>query len=274
MLKQPVIPEHVRNNVSLAGRFKLALTDALCECMSEHSWRRFAIIHDLADRITNRNRFLRSLSFGDSDYPEHVLSLVQHLYDERPEALTELFDQDSVQDWFRENEEGLLDQWRSDPSALATILTHGLSQVESVGNVIDLKNYTDRIRSALPGDPQQAIGATKDMLEAAMRSILHRRGEQNVDRFDFSSLTTRCFTELGLVAGTSPSTQSERCIRKIASSARAMLEAANELRNLAGTGHGRVVGEEVLISVADANLVASSGLMLVAWLLHHEASSS
>lgn len=42
---------------------------------------------------------------------------------------------------------------------------------------------------------------------------------------------------------------------------------ANELRNLAGTGHGHVVGTEEDLSAEDASLVASSGLILAAWLL-------
>jgi hypothetical protein len=46
-----------------------------------------------------------------------------------------------------------------------------------------------------------------------------------------------------------------------------MIETANELRNLAGTGHGRVVGEEVEIRASDASLVASNGLVLAAWLI-------
>lgn len=46
-----------------------------------------------------------------------------------------------------------------------------------------------------------------------------------------------------------------------------MIETANELRNLAGTGHGRVVGEVEDITADDASMVASSGYVLTAWLL-------
>ena len=52
-----------------------------------------------------------------------------------------------------------------------------------------------------------------------------------------------------------------------------MIETANELRNRAGTGHGRVVGKEPIITAADAGLVASAGLILAAWLLHHDADA-
>ncbi len=77
----------------------------------------------------------------------------------------------------------------------------------------------------------------------------------------------RCFSELGLTASSAPSTQGERYLRKIVSSAKTMIETANELRNLAGTGHGRVVGEVEDITADDASMVASSGYVLTAWLL-------
>ena len=56
----------------------------------------------------------------------------------------------------------------------------------------------------------------------------------------------------------------ERHWRKIASSAQRMIETANELRNRAGTGHVRVVGEEPVVTGADASLVESAGLILAA----------
>ena len=50
-----------------------------------------------------------------------------------------------------------------------------------------------------------------------------------------------------------------------------MILSANELRNLAGTGHGRVAAKEPVVTVADASLVGSAGLILAAWLLRHDA---
>ena len=52
-----------------------------------------------------------------------------------------------------------------------------------------------------------------------------------------------------------------------------MIETANELGNRAGTGHGRVVGNEPVVTAADASLVASAGLILAAWLLRHHADA-
>ena len=158
---------------------------------------------------------------------------------------------------------------QTDPLVVA--VSHGFEELDAVRQVssINLTRYTDRIRKALPNDPSEVIGATKDMLEATMKTILHGRGDEETDNIGFSELTTRCLSELGLRGTSRPATEGERHSRKIASSAQRMIETANELRNLAGTGHGRVIGEEPVITGVDANLVASTGLILAAWLLRH-----
>ena len=162
---------------------------------------------------------------------------------------------------------------RSDP--LLTAIARGFEDLDQVKQVssIDLRQHSDRIREALPKDPYQAIGATKDMLEATMKTILDRRGNDGMDRLNFPELTTRCLRELGLSGDSRPGTEGERLVRKIASSAQRMIMTANELRNRAGTGHGRVAGKEPIVTAADATLVASTGLILAAWLLRHEADA-
>ena len=147
-----------------------------------------------------------------------------------------------------------------------------LHQVKQISS-IDLQLHSDRIRNALSNDPYQAIGATKDMLEATMKTILDRRGIGGTDKLNFSELTTRCFRELRLSGDSCPVTKEEGHVRRIASVARRMIEAANKLRNDAGTGHGRVVGKEPIVAVSDATFVASAGFILAAWLLHHDADA-
>ena len=102
----------------------------------------------------------------------------------------------------------------ADPLLVAVL--RGFEDLDAVKQVssIDLTRYTDRIRNALPNDPYQAIGATKDMLEATMKTILHRRGhEETYD--DFPTLTKRCLSELGLLGTSEPATEGERHSGKI-----------------------------------------------------------
>ena len=158
---------------------------------------------------------------------------------------------------------------KTDPLVLA--ITHGFDELDAVKEVIDLTSYVNRIRNALPNDPSHVIGTTKEMLEATMKTILRRRGIEEKGNINFPNLLTRCLAEMRLTGTSSPKTEIERYQRKIISSAQKMIEAANDLRNHAGTGHGRVIGENPVISAEDANLVASTGLILAAWLLRHES---
>ena len=162
---------------------------------------------------------------------------------------------------------------QADP--LVAAVSRGFEELDAVKQVtsIDLTQYMQRIRDALSNDPYQVIGSTKDMLEATMKTILHRRGHEETDNIKFPELTNRCLHELHLKGTTSPGTEGERHLRKIASSAQRMIETVNELRKFAGTGHGRVVGKEPEISKADASLVASTGLILAAWMLRHDGET-
>lgn len=272
-MAQRTIPDAFLEDEALAGRFKVGLGEALVARMDESEWKKFAVLHGLVPQITEHDRFLRSMRWDDPDHGGHVLDLVEYLFDRKPDALMALFERPAVQRWFKSNASDLLEVLEDNPDPLIEAITHSLAETAAVRDIIDLSQYTRRIQAALPGDPYQAIGATKDMLEATMRTILHRRGHADVHKHDFPALTTHCFTELGLIANAAPATKGERHLRKIASSAKTMIETANEFRNLAGTGHGHVVGEEEVVTAADASLVASSGLVLASWLLRKAEDS-
>ncbi|MBL4795963.1 MAG: abortive infection family protein [Oleispira sp.] len=273
MAKLVAVPDHIQDDPDLYGRFKISISEALSSSMDESDWKKFAIRYGLTSHITDHPRFLRSLSWGDPDYDGHVLDLVEHLSDRNMPALLDLFERSAVQRALRKIDDELLDIWNNKADPLVTALSHSLDEVNAVKDVVDLRQYIKRIEGSLPSDPHQAIGATKELLEATMRTILDKRGVENVHKYDFPKLTNTCFAELGLTQTNPPTNKSDGHIRKISSNAKKMIETANELRNLAGTGHGHVVGKEEHLSSDDASLVASSGLILAAWLLRHAESS-
>ena len=156
---------------------------------------------------------------------------------------------------------------RDDPVIVA--ISHSIEQMDGVKDLIDLREYMDRIRAAMPGDPPQIIGATKDMLEATMKTILSRHGHEVSTSVRFEALLNECLSVMGL-RGTSPPSDTEKFHRTVASCAQKMIIEANKLRNRVGTGHGRVIGENAAITNEDASLVASTGMILCAWLLRHE----
>lgn len=152
-------------------------------------------------------------------------------------------------------------QW--DPMAVA--LNQGLEGADEIRNYVDLREHKERIMAALMVDPRLVIGATKDMLESVMKMILRRRGQKIEANIAFSALINTCWSELKFDTHRVPSDEVEAQLRKISSQARRMIEAANELRNFAGTGHGRDV--EHPLSTDDARMIASIGFVLAGWLV-------
>lgn len=159
---------------------------------------------------------------------------------------------------------------RADP--LHAAVSHGFEELDAVrqDSAVDLTLHNNRIRDALSKDPYLAIGATKDMLEAVMKTILQRQGRDQLDRYSFSKLIGLCFEELRLAGKSPPKSEVEKHSRRIASCAKKMIETTNQFRNKAGTGHGRAMGDELAVTPADASLIASTGLILAAWLLRHD----
>ena len=162
------------------------------------------------------------------------------------------------------------------PDPLVAAIAHSVEDFDVVKEVIDLEEYSTRIKNALPGDPKLAIGTAKEMLEATMKTILESRGMEKkmLDNFNFPDLADRCFSELGLTSKSPQATESEKYLRIMSSSAKEMIIAGNKLRNRAGTGHGRVVGGEPIVTEADASLVASIGFILTAWLARHHSEKT
>lgn len=163
---------------------------------------------------------------------------------------------------------------QSQSNPVSAVLTLGLEELESISVQIDLTSYKERIMGSILRDPRQAIGATKDMLESTMKTILHRRGKEVSENIKFPKLIEECWTELKLRSDHEPPTKSERLLGKIANNAKQIILSANELRNHAGTGHGQAEGHEPPITSEDASMVVSMGFFLVAWLLRIEIKQS
>ncbi len=93
-------------------------------------------------------------------------------------------------------------QTQRDPMFIA--LTDGLKELDAVSDSLDVGQYRSRIMTALTSDPRQAVGATKDLLEAVMKTILHRRGCGFRKNVKFNNLINTCWSELNLDSQNEP----------------------------------------------------------------------
>lgn len=222
--------------------------------------------HGLEDEIIEEGHLLRAAQWQNPEYVGLAIQFADYIFHRNPHLFLELAKRRDIESWLSMNASDLLDEWEGVEDPMLSALAHAVGELDEADG-IDLESYRTRIERALPDDPAQAVGATKDMLEAAMRTILEQRDVADPEDLDFPTLTTRCFHELGLASSSKPATDEERLVLKIASGAKNMILAANELRNTAGTGHGRATSRRSSLTSEDARFVAASGFVLTAWLL-------
>jgi hypothetical protein len=128
-----------------------------------------------------------------------------------------------------------------------------MSDAQTRAITVPLKTLVTSLDSEHGGS---AIGAAKDLLEAACKLTIEHAGATAPPRAPLPALFAHAIEArpLGDAAG-----------RKVARSLAATVQALAELRNEAGSGHGRV--EAPVVPVGAARLAASAGVAVAAFLL-------
>lgn len=203
----------------------------------------------MSDKINGHARLLRSLSFGDDDYSEHVYALVPSILGEsrRPRGLVPLDDQFlnlakvvnflRLDDWLQEKDPELraemIGQHRAFPDALA-------QETVSIFNIDEMARQLHRMQNDYVDDPEALIGECKDFIESACKTILGITGPGSSTRIELPKLVHRTLEALGLDAKAVDGDSVEaKAAKKFLGSVGQILEGVGELRNARGTGHGR-----------------------------------
>ncbi|MFJ2352684.1 abortive infection family protein [Glutamicibacter sp. NPDC087673] len=153
------------------------------------------------------------------------------------------------------------DQQRVD--TLRSALTHsgwGLTtdgRLEQLGKIdfetggrAALDEQLNRLRRNVD-DPAAVLGGAKELLEAIAKFVLEEGGLPLDPRVPFPGLIEISFERLGLLpAVVNNSVEGSKQIHDIYRSAKKIIIAVNELRNLQGTGHGRTLPTGVTVEAA------------------------
>lgn len=153
------------------------------------------------------------------------------------------------------------DQQRVD--TLRSALTHtgwGLTndgRLEQLGKInletggrAALDEQLQRLRKNVD-DPAAVLGGAKELLEAIAKFVLEEGGLPMDPRVPFPGLIEVSFERLGLLpAVINDSVEGSKQIHDIYKSAKKIVIAVNELRNLQGTGHGRTLPTGVTVEAA------------------------
>ena len=128
--------------------------------------------------------------------------------------------------------------------------------------------YIDRINASVENDPSLAIGSTKDLIEATLKTILNGCSFEYDDKTDdIPKLLKKVQKVLELnPKAVNKSKEGSDLIKKILNNLGSVAVGIAELRNLYGSGHGK--GEKLQgITSRHARLVVGSGTALVTFLL-------
>lgn len=130
-----------------------------------------------------------------------------------------------------------------------------------------LSVYLDRINSSVESDPELAVGTTKELVEATLKSIL-RGLEESFDesKEDIPVLLKRVQKALELAPDdVDGARRGADTIKRVLSNLGAVAIGVAELRNLYGSGHGR--SQRRVVDARLARLVVGSGGTLCKFLL-------
>lgn len=238
----------------------LALKRAIEATFSDGKWLELGYLTDTIDIIKEHPRLLRSLHWGDADYSGNILKILPRILGDDMENLKIVEEFVGLEDWLRKND-----------SALYAELYSGtpvpLEEIETIStiNVLELNQHIARIRRSIPEDPSLAVGSAKDLLETVLKTILARKGLSTA-RQDIPQLLKAAQKQLGIdpatVAADMPGNET---LRRTLNNLAQIITGVTELRNLVGTGHGRVGGAQ--IDVMHARLVVNAAATIATYLL-------
>jgi hypothetical protein len=98
-----------------------------------------------------------------------------------------------------------------------------------------------RMEAAVTSDPELAIGTAKEFVETIAKTILDERGVRVESGVELAKLVRTVARELSLVPESIPAgARARESIRVLLSNLLAIADRMSELRNLYGTGHGKI----------------------------------
>ena len=126
-----------------------------------------------------------------------------------------------------------------------------------------LRQQISRMEDAVESDPALAIGTAKELIETCCKTILEERGESFEKDPDMPELTKAVFKQLKMTRDDVPdAAEGAESIKRVLSNLGSISNELVRLRNLYGTGHGKLADMPSL-SPRHAKLAVGSAATLV-----------
>lgn len=253
-----------------ASKALLAISKAVEATFSKGDWLALGLVTDSQEVITRHSRLLRSLDWGDSDYPGNVLEVLPAVLGTRRAEvkgraaqafpnLREVEEHIGLQAWLAANEPALhTELYAGEDAAVLDELDEASARL----GIPDIDMHAARIRRGLHDDPAQAIGSAKELLETTLKAVLGLHGAGPETKLDIPKLVKQANVKLGLdAAGVDGSEPGAEQTRKVLGGLAQVVNGTAELRNAGfGTGHG--LSRAPAPDVATARMVVSAAVAI------------
>jgi len=148
--------------------------------------------------------------------------------------------------------------------------TTNFDNLQNATDLLDkthFKEYTDRIQKSVLDDPSLAIGSTKELVEATLKTILTHLEIEIEKNDDVPKLLRKVQKGLEIVPDSiDDAVKGAEMIKILLSNLGSVVIKLTELRNLYGTGHGKEKKRNGL-SERHARLAVGAGITLCTFLL-------
>ncbi len=222
------------------NKARIALQRCAMATMTVSQWRELSelISDEAATWVAKHPRFLRSLRWSDDDHGGLVLVFFRKFLGGELKHLDVCADFLDLEKWLHEN----------DPKLYVELYAGAPLDVLSEVDLTDLPDSSairenlNRLQSQLSaGDSAAAIGTAKDLIESTAKVILTAEGQPIENNEDLPSLIKRVHKIVNLHAQTADNADPriQSAVKKIRGGLQSMALGVVDLRNAAGTGHGR-----------------------------------
>lgn len=223
----------------------------------QSDWRKIALDLDEEDTILEHSRLLRSLQWGDPDYGANVIDVLSDIGRRNFGNLLEIAEYVDFENWLSSHNAKLYKIIFVEEADLGK--ENPLDEEQ-----YDVGRQIQRIYASIDKDPELAIGSTKELLETVMKTIINR---SDVDDLDIPQLLKVVQKKLDLLPGeVDKSAKGADIIKRTLSNLGLIVIGVTELRNLYGTGHGKVKNISG-VEPYHARLVVNAGITLAKFLI-------
>lgn len=238
----------------------IAIKDAFVKAWDAINWTEVGMLTQSKAIIASEDRLERSRRFGDEDYDQHVLNVLEGIVERDPRNESKLvqYALSKLDGHFNRNSP-VHERLKKIADYLDGIQVIGAEELPAHPHIAA---HVNRIKGDVIDDPESAIGSCKDLVESALKAILDTPDDE-LKGYSIPKLTKAARDKLSSDLG---GHEHDRDMLKMLGSFGQILDSIATVRNRHGTGHGRGPSHEFELPQPYVVLAANSVISMAVFL--------